>query len=143
MVAYKPSWHETHKLGLPALLYAPSGLIILHTCSLMHLLSHNCAIPPALPNQNEKSYEEVLYSSFSLVLHCTCYDLHGGLWCGLTVPFGKLSDRAAFCCQMLLISLWSFSELFFFSLLFSVDRSRRRGRWCPLGKPRLFQGDGL
>lgn len=136
MLACKRRWNEAHKLGLPALLFAPLSLVIFHTCSLMH-----CAIPPVLPNQSKKSHEELLYFSISLVLLCICYDLHGGLWCGLAAPFAKHSDRTVFSCQVLLISLWEFIEVSF--LLFSVDWNRGRGDGAHLGRHILFQGDGF
>lgn len=78
-------------VGLPTLLHAPSGLVILHTT-----LTHDYTIPLAHPNQSKKSCEEELYISSSLLLHFTCCDLHSGRWCGLTAPCTKWSDLIVF-----------------------------------------------
>lgn len=107
----------------------------LGSCYPPHLLvscTHDCTILPALPNQSEKSCEEELYFSFPLVLLCTCC----GLWCGLMVPFAKQSDHTFFGCQMLLISLWSLSEMFF-PVVF-CGQKLSEGEMVPMWEATLF-----
>lgn len=71
MLAFMLSWSEVHTVDLPTLLHVPSGLVILHTRSVMHLLTHDYTIPLAHPNQSKKSCEEELYPASSLLLHVT------------------------------------------------------------------------
>lgn len=119
---------ETHKVGLPALLYAPLGLVILHTYSLMHLLTQDCAILPKLFRE-----KRVVRRCFIPLFHwlrialAVIYTVASGVgwWC-------PLQNRVIFFCQMLLIYLWSFSEWFcFFSTVVFCVLKQREGEMVP------------
>lgn len=131
MLAFMLSCSATHELGPPALLYAPAGLVILPTCLLVLLLTHDCRFSELFLIRAKRA---VLYSTlhFDRIYMVNSVWVDGALWVTTQSFVAK--------CYKLLFSPLVSCCFFFLPLLFSVDRNGGRGRQSSLGKPQFVSG---
>lgn len=146
MLAFKLSWNETHKLGLPALLHAPWVLL---SSTLARLCTCSCTTVQFFLIIAKR----VMRRCFIPLLHWFCtalaviYMVASGVgwWCPLQNRVTAQSSVAKCYWFLWLFSKLGFFIFFIFLLFFSllVSETVGGGDGAHLGSHALFQSDSL